>query len=417
MLFLRPLSASEQVAAHLRGELKRGHWRGMMPGANQLTAQLGVNHKTIEAALKQLEHEGLLVGQGQGRKRRIALRVTKAARPMRIAILDSEPVAIIESYMVELQHRLLAAGHTIFFTEKTLTELGMDLKQIKQLVKRTEADAWLINAGSREVLEWFAAQATPAFAIFGRWEDLPIAATGPDKRSAVIAATRHLISQGHQQIVLVTRRLWRLPEPGPSQRAYLDELKAHSIVTSDYNLPDWEESRDGLLRLLDSLFQVSPPTALILDEAVFFSATMQFLASRGIRVPQQVSLICTNDDPAFSWCTPTISHIHWDPAKMVHRIVRWAAAVSQGRRIVRQTTMPAKFIAGGTAGLVREWDDKPIAESTRLIAESTRLIAQSTKIKAETTQLKEQIKKVIAESREQRAESREQRAESREQRG
>ena len=93
MPLLRPLSASEQAAAHLRAEVERGRWTEVIPGANELASELGVNHKTLKAALRQLEHEGLLVGQGQGRRRRIVPSNGKAVRPMRIAILDFEPIS------------------------------------------------------------------------------------------------------------------------------------------------------------------------------------------------------------------------------------------------------------------------------------------------------------------------------------
>jgi hypothetical protein len=61
---LRRLSVVEQIAGHLRDELGRGRWRGKMPGAIQLAAELAASSKTTEAALRLLEAEGLLSGQG-----------------------------------------------------------------------------------------------------------------------------------------------------------------------------------------------------------------------------------------------------------------------------------------------------------------------------------------------------------------
>lgn len=348
MPLLRRLSASAQAAAHLRTELERGRWSETIPGVKQLAREVGVNHKTIEAALRQLEHEGLLVGRGQGRKRVIVLPDGKAARPLRIALLDYDPVAAIEGYLIELQHLLLAAGHTAFFTEKSLTQLGMDVARISRMVKRTAADAWVVIAGSRQVLEWFSAHPAPAFALFGRREGLPIAAAGPDKSPAIAAATRHLVGLGHRRIVLLARRARRLPEPGHSERAFLDELKACRIPMGEYNLPDWEPTQDGFHSVLSSLFRITPPSALIVDEASFFVATHQFLASRGIRVPQRVSLVCTDADPVFGWCRPAISHIRWDAAPVIRRVVRWAATVSLGREDLKQTLVPAEFVIGGT---------------------------------------------------------------------
>ncbi len=350
MPFLRALSVSEQVAAHLRAELERGRWSGTIPGVNQLAADIGLNHKTIAAALRQLEREGLLVGQGQGRNRLIVPPDEKAARSLRVALLHYEPETLDEGYVVRLQHLLLDAGHAAFFTEKSLLELSMEQTRISRLVKRTAADAWVIMAGSRSVLEWFSAQPVPAFALFGRKDGLPIAAIGPDKSPAVAAATRRLAGLGHRRIVLLTRRVRRLPEPGRFERAFLDELTACGIAVSGYHLPDWEENREGFHELLTSLFRVTPPTAFIVDEASFFVATQQFLIGRGIRVPQQVSLICTDANPTFAWCTPSVSHIRWDAGPVIRRIVRWVAAVSQGRRDLRQTVVRAEFVSGGTIG-------------------------------------------------------------------
>lgn len=347
---IRLLSAAAQVAEHLRGELQRGHWRESIPGAGALTAELGVNHKTVEAALRQLEQEGVLEGQGAGRKRRIVRSAAKSARPLRVAILLYEPTDRVLPYIVELQHALANAGHTTVIPAKSLHELGMDVARVARLVKQTETDAWIVLAGSHDVLEWFSQQSMPAFALFGRREGIPIAGTGPDKLTPITAATRQLIALGHRRIVTICRNERRKPNPGKTESAVLAVLAAHGIATSDYNLPDWEETRDGLNKLLNSLFRVTPPTALIVSEGLLLVATLQFLAAHKIRVPEDVSLFCGDSDPSYAWSVPTIAHSHWDFAPVIHRIIRWSSNVSRGREDKKQTTTPAEFIPGGTFG-------------------------------------------------------------------
>lgn len=347
------LSVVEQVAAHLRERLAREHWTGTMPGVLHLEVELGINRKTLEAALRQLEHEGLLAGQGPGRKRLIVRNRGRAAmRPMRVAILLGEASDRKQDYVVELQHALLEAGHAAFYPAKSLLDLQMEVKHVARFVGKTPADAWIVLGGSRGILEWFSTGPKPAFALFGHRAGLPIAATGPNKVPAIAAATRQLMALGHRRIALLCRKRRRLPKPGASERAFLDELAAHGLATGAFNLPDWEETIEGFHELLGLLFRVTPPTALIVDEAPQFVATLQFLARRGIPVPEKVSLICTDPDPAFAWCKPTIAHIRWDSGSLVRRIVRWAAHVSHGRADVRQTFVPAEFVAGGTIGPV-----------------------------------------------------------------
>ncbi len=344
------LSAAGQVAAHLRRELEAGRWTGKLPGVNSLAAELGVNRKTVETALRQLERDGLLLGQGPGRMRLIIPAGTKPAPSLRVAVLTYDTADRSLAYIVELQHALTAAGHSAVFLAKALTELGMDVTRIARLVKQTPADAWVVQSASREVLEWFHARPAPVFALFGRREGLPIAATGPDKIPAITVATRRLIALGHRRVVILCRGERRKPGPGRSERAILNELAAHGIPTSNYNLPDWEETPEGFQKLLTSLFKVTPPTALIIAEAPLFVAAQQFLARRGLCSPEHVSLICSDSDPAFAWCQPPIACIRWDAGPLIRRIVRWAADVSRGRTDIRQTSTPAKFIPGGTIG-------------------------------------------------------------------
>ncbi|HSH16408.1 MAG TPA: GntR family transcriptional regulator, partial [Verrucomicrobiae bacterium] len=71
MAMLRILSAVEQTVIHLRERLLRGHWPGHLPGLERLVAELGVSRKTVVAALRQLEAEGFLAGQGARRKRQV----------------------------------------------------------------------------------------------------------------------------------------------------------------------------------------------------------------------------------------------------------------------------------------------------------------------------------------------------------
>ena len=78
----------------------------------------------------------------------------------------------------------------------------------------------------------------------------------------------------------------------------------------------------------------------------------QFLLNRGLRVPQDVSLICMNMAPYFTRYQPSISHVRWNDQLMVNRIGRWAKNISQGREDTRQTMIDAEFIEGGTIGPV-----------------------------------------------------------------
>lgn len=348
---LRVLSATEQVAAHLRKELLSGTWRGLMPGAERLARELNVGRETVDLALQNLESEGLLLNRGRRRGRLIQVPQEELVLPsLRLAILDYDPPAKGDSYMIELLHLLLEAGHSAFFSKKSLMELKMDVPKIARLIRETAADAWIVGAGSRQVLEWFAEQPVPAFALFGRRRGLPIAGVGPNKEPVIAAVVRALVGLGHQRIVMLTRQERRLPQPGAGERAFLGEMAANGIYPSSYNLPEWDDSVRGFHQMLGVLFQLTPPTALIVDDADMVTAALQFCGNCGLRVPLDVSLICTDPHPSFAWCRPTVAHIHWDSAPVLRRVLRWSDNVARGRKDRRQTLTKAEFVEGGTIG-------------------------------------------------------------------
>lgn len=163
-----------------------------------------------------------------------------------------------------------------------------------------------------------------------------------------------LIGLGHRRIVMLVREERRKPGPGFPERLFLDQLEASGIKTGPYNLPDWDDTPEDLHRVLDSLFRLTPPTALIIDDTALFFATMQHLAGIGIVAPDHVSLACTDSDPNFDWCRPTIAHIAWDRSPVVNRVVKWADNVSRGKDDRRRTNSLARFVDGGTIGPVPE---------------------------------------------------------------
>jgi len=328
-------------------------WAGVVPGRDKLSREFGVSGKTVEAALRLLEKRGVLESAGAGKRRRIKSRNGVSVRGMKLAILSFDPLSQCPGYLVELQHMLVEAGHAAFFAPKSQAELGNSLRAVSRFVKQTKADAWVLEAASREVLEWFIKQDIPVFALFGRRRGLPIAGFGPEKSDAYAQVARRFYELGHRRIVLLARRVRRLPEPGTIEKAFLGELEAQGIETSSYNLPDWEENVRGFHERLNTMFLVNPPTALLIDEAQYFLAALHFCASRGLRVPGHVSLACTDDDPGFAWFTPKVAHIRWDRRAVLLRITRWAANVSQGKADRRQSFTKAEFVEGGTIGPVR----------------------------------------------------------------
>lgn len=344
-------SVVDQLVAHLRGAITRGELAGSMPGIRLLANMLGVSSNTVTAALGRLEGEDLLKPQGHGRRSLIVLPEDIARSAFRVTLLPYERADIQLDYVVEIQRRLKEEGHDVHVTEKSLVDMRMNVNRIARMASSTETDAWVVFSATYEILEWFATQSIPTFALFGRFRKLPLAATGLDKVPAFRAAIRRLVDLGHRRIVLLQPKHNRDPTPALLVRESLKEMEANGIKTGSYNVPDWEQSPAGLRRCLDSLFAVTPPTAIIFDRPNELIGAQIHLAHKKILAPRDVSLVC-DDDPAFEWCEPSISCIRWQSRSWVRHVVRWVDNVANGKDDRRQIFTKAKFVERGSIGPV-----------------------------------------------------------------
>lgn len=353
MAEMRFLSRAEQIARYLHGELANGRWHERMPGRIELAAELGLNARTVEDAMRQLEREGVLVSQGPGRRRKIAPPEAGAQRQLTLGWMMYEPMDRQSPHNVDLLHRLEVAGHRVMVCERTLSDLRMDVKRVEQEVRaHPSVQAWIVTGGPQDVLAWFSTCGLPVISIFGRFEGLPIAAAAVRKIPALKKALARLHDLGHRRIVMLSREERRIPFPASYEQAFLDELNALGIQTGPYNLPDWANNIQAFHRCLDALFKHTPPTALLLSEAHLFVAAQQHLARMGMTSPRDVSMICGDPDRAFSWCDPPISHIDWDSRPVVSRVIRWADRCSRRMTDHRHRLTLAEFIEGGTIGPV-----------------------------------------------------------------
>ncbi len=345
-------SVTNQVVKHLEERLRSGFWVGLMPGRDRLVAELGVSGKTVEIALNRLEGLGLLAPAEVGKRRRILVRPKSGKRVLRVAIIPYESVDRSASYLIDIQHSLIEAGHAVEFTTSSVLELGQSMKSLPGFVKKQKADAWILLGAPLEMLQWFEEKHIPAFAIFGRRRSVNLAGAGPDKIPVMRELVGKLYELGHRRMTFLVREERRKPYPGTMEQAFLDELAARGIKTSAYNLPDWDNTAVGFRQCLDNLFQITPPTVVILDEAYQFLVARQYLARHGLVAPQHLSLICCDPDPWFDWYWPSAAHISWDAAPIVRRVVRWVGSIAAGKDDRKQIDVKAVFVEGGTMGKV-----------------------------------------------------------------
>lgn len=350
MAAFRFSSKIEQLAGYLKAEIASGRWRDVMPGRMELAVEFGVNERTVEESLRLLEREGILVPQGAGRRRLIALPTDQGAPLGKFKILVLERIDQSLPLQLGMIQSMREAGHSVTFAEESLQDLGLNVKRIAAYVKADGGRAWIVCSAPREILEWFATQELSVFAVFGKLTSLPLSGVTVEKITAIRRVVNRLREQAHRRIVFMIRHDHSKPYTRPAEIAFLDEMNSLGIATSNYHLPNWGDEIAGFHRCLERLFRHTPPTALILDEAPLYIAAQKHLARLGKIAPRDISLISNDPDTAFSWCDPPISHVRWDVKHVIQHVVRWADGLAQAKDDRQQFSVLAEFVEGGTIG-------------------------------------------------------------------
>jgi LacI family transcriptional regulator len=165
-----------------------------------------------------------------------------------------------------------------------------------------------------------------------------------DNELGANAAIEHLYSLGHRQIAFI-RGPKRITDSAPRWKGVLNFAKAHGLNIDADLVLDLPESRDPLssfeagYKLTEELVgRESPFTALMAFDDVTASGAIRALSTRGIKVPEQCSVIGFDDIAHSSFLTPALTTVRQPMPAMGEMAVRIVAegisAVQDKRKIV-----------------------------------------------------------------------------------
>lgn len=354
---LQRQNASEQTACYLRKCIREGQFAGALPGVEALAAVCDVSPVTMRAALRQLEEDGTLLPATAGKPRQISESTSAdagASRALRIMILPGERIededGTFQQTVTQLRARLESAGHVCTVTARSQSQMGYDPRAVRKYLQGFSPDAWIIIGGGRDTLEWLATLPVPVMGIGGNCAGLPISSTGMDTAPPFREGVRRLVDLGHRRIVFLAPAFLRGAGASPCAGILTEELASCGVYASDYNFPNWEETPAGLVRVLHGCFQVTPPTALIVTYSSWVAGVLSFMASRNLRVPEHVSLLCLGSDHWMSWHRPEVARMCGDDSAMIRQILHWSQAIARGQTQQRHQRFPLNLIEGGSVG-------------------------------------------------------------------
>ena len=152
-----------------------------------------------------------------------------------------------------------------------------------------------------------------------------------DNRRGAQLATQHLLDLGHRRIGFISGRVdlesARLRELGYTETFQAGGLQVDPdlVRTGSYEAEESHAAAAELLSLPD------PPTALFAANDLSAIAVMETAASRGLRVPEDLSVVGFDDVPESAMVKPGLTTVHQPIQEMGERAVQILVGLLAGR--------------------------------------------------------------------------------------
>jgi LacI family transcriptional regulator len=204
---------------------------------------------------------------------------------------------------------------------------------LERLTAEVGASLWLLWYSTRTMQEWFLAQHHPQhphIVLGTAFHADASLSVDLDNHATARHAAHTLCRIGHRHIALLMPRLG-LAGDNMTEDGFRAGAPHAGVIKHD-------GTPEGIRRAVDHLLALEPrPTALLSCRGLHTVAIMTCLHSRGLRIPQDISLISRDEDQALDFITPAPARYHRSPAKLAKAVFRLIPACLAGRKILRKT--------------------------------------------------------------------------------
>ncbi|CAM5249175.1 hypothetical protein GCM10010345_03650 [Streptomyces canarius] len=147
-----------------------------------------------------------------------------------------------------------------------------------------------------------------------------------------VSATEHLLGLGHERIAVIAghrRTMADAARVAGYRSALVSAGVRHRAECVRHAGPDETTAR---LRMHELLDLPEPPSAVFVCSDRMALGVYAALAERGVRVPDEVSVVGFDDLPEACWVTPALTTVRQPPAEMAATALRLLVRMTRGDR-------------------------------------------------------------------------------------
>lgn len=353
---IKRVTVIESTADVLQELVRSGRWPGRIPGTRLLASQLKVSQPTVQRALQLLARRGVVEAAGERRSYQARAWVRKGAAGgeltgKRAVILTHQDLQLVvdssRKIVDSLRRQLEANGWEVLFRSFDYLHAKAAHRSWDRILDADEGVPVIALYGRPCLAEW-AIKRKIRMAFLGGVTDgfeVPLFAV---KSSQMLGeAYRRLIALGHTRIVTPLCDRAASFSDTIKNEARVQHERAGLAYSAAYTNPERDYLTPDVTRnLMDSLFRQAPPTAIVLLDWRELVSVFCFLSRRGLKVPEDVSLVLLNEQTDSDWFSPPLARFRFHPNRMVRQLTRWAEGktLSDSKFVIQATWVPGQSI-------------------------------------------------------------------------
>lgn len=257
--------------------------------------------RKVELAIKELNYTPNQVARSLSQKKTNNIAIVAATLSSKFT---TELVSAIEKIFSEREIDVIVAS--------TEDDASREKKHVESLKSR-QVDGIIVfpTAENRAYYQQLVDENYPIVFIDRMIDNLPVDSVLLDNVAAGAMATEYLLSKNHQKIAILTFPLGKkdsITTRRDRLNGYLSVLSERNItIEKDYIV---QTDRQNISEKLDQLYQLpTAPTALVLTNDMLLEGTLVWAKDRGIKLPEELSIVSIDDVSFAHFFTPAISTI------------------------------------------------------------------------------------------------------------